>query len=170
MESSDGVTAMFSKRKTTIDLRHLSEATRNLENKEGAFSEWLKYVPAVVWCKDYSEGGKMVFISDEYARLWPKQAKNYVGRFDADVWPAHVAEMFRHNDMNVLKQERVIESIEDTPGSIDPAWNKIRVVKFPIWCGDVEGEPTMVGGIGLRIFDPVPVVVDGHVIEDRRRK
>jgi len=147
----------FMKKKPTIDLRHLSEATRNLEGKEEAFAEWLHYVPAVVWCKDYADGGRMVFISNEYARLWPTQAKNYVGRFDADVWPARIADIFRKNDMEVIAQERVIESIEETPGSVDSGWNRIRVIKFPIWCGDVDSSPSMVGGIGVKIAG------DGHV-------
>lgn len=137
-----------------LDLRHLHDLTRKLEGRERAFLDWLEYVPAVVWCKDYSDGGRVVFISKEYAKLWPSRSYNYVGAFDESNWPPEIAAQFRRNDLEVLARKELIETIEDTPGAIDPGWNRIRVIKFPIWSSDHHNAgPTMVGGIGLKLGD-----------------
>lgn len=140
------------KKRSGIDLQELIQLTKRMDIAENAFIEWLEHVPAVVWCKDYSDGGRMLFISREYRRLWPNQAADYVGKVDDQVWPAHVAEQFRANDLEVLRSHQIIERIEETPGAAEPGWERTLVLKFPIWHSDSpQGDPHMVGGIGLKM-------------------
>ena len=125
------------------ELRHLTD---KLEFTETFFEAFLRQAPFVMWLKDYSSGeGRMVFISDKYADIFDVDDVQYVGKRDVDIWPPHIAEMFKRQDLEVIRTEKPVLMAEETPMANKTEWNSCMIIKFPI--KDCSGHVIAVGGI-----------------------
>jgi PAS domain-containing protein len=103
------------------------------------------HFPFPMWTKDVRS--VMIDMNDEYERVFLKPfgitKEQYINKKDDDIWPEEVAEKFRQNDLQALKQRRpyiTVEMIPNAAGVMEP-WN---VIKFRL---EIGGEP-----IGIRGF------------------
>lgn len=127
-------------------IEKLRELTERLEKTERFFEAFLNQCPFVMWCKDYSDGsGRMLFISDLYSEIFCVTPEKYVGKTDYDVWPTHIADTFRKQDLEVIRSGVEVWRAEPTPLADKPQWKHCMTLKFPIKTPD--GEVIGVGGI-----------------------
>jgi PAS domain S-box-containing protein len=122
--------------------REAEDARRDAERRLEAFFDT---APVVAWMKD--EAGRYVYLSPSYHRRF--RAAGWLGRTDADLWPAAVARAFRENDLRVLaggRPEQVSETAPD-PGGDTRTWLN---TKFPFV--DARGA-RHVGGVGVDVTD-----------------
>ena len=132
--------------KPQTDLSQLREITNRLEHTETFFEAFLRQAPFVMWLKDYSSGeGKMVFISEKYADIFGVDDIQYVGKRDVDIWPPRIADMFKRQDLEVMRTEKPVLMAEETPMANKKEWNSCMTLKFPI--KDCSGHVIAVGGI-----------------------
>lgn len=75
-----------------------------------ALIDALKYP---VWLKD--EDGRMIIINKAYTDKFGIEAKDYEGRFDADIWPQEVADQYKQNDSEALAKNGHLEAFETVP-------------------------------------------------------
>ena len=107
------------------DRKRAEEATRASEQR---FQVFMDNSPAVAFMKD--EDGKYLYVNEPFARCFGKPQAEWLGKYDADVWPDDIAKRLRANDMTVLAGERVVELEEmvPTPDGKPHFW---LVFKFP---------------------------------------
>jgi PAS domain S-box-containing protein len=107
------------------DRKRAEEATRASEQR---FQVFMNNSPAIAFMKD--EEGKYLYVNEPFARAFGKPQAEWLGKYDADVWPEEIAKRLRANDVTVLAGERVVELEEmvPTPDGKSHYW---LVFKFP---------------------------------------
>lgn len=107
--------------------------------------------PIPCWAKDINS--RYLWINDEYCQQWNIKKSQFEGKTDYEVWPPDVAEEFRTNDLRVIHNKILIETIEKVPitsgsntGDERALW---RIWKFPL--KDEGGKVVGVGGIAAPI-------------------
>lgn len=130
----------------TCSMDELKRLTESLENTERFFEAFLRQCPICMWCKELDgDSLRMVFISDQYTNIFGVKNIEYVGRTDAEVWPRHIADYFKQQDLQVINTGRPVYEVEPTPIAQDPDWRVCQTLKFPIT--NNEGTIVGVGGI-----------------------
>jgi PAS domain S-box-containing protein len=107
------------------ELARAEAARRETEDRFRAFTD---NSPAVCFMKD--EAGRYVFLSRTFEERMQVRAEDWLGKTDADIWPAEAAAQFVANDRAVLASGRrleVVEAVADPDGTTH-TW---RVFKFP---------------------------------------
>ena len=69
--------------------------------------------PAVAFLKDAE--GRMLYLNRAFERAFQIPAAHYIGKTDAEFWPAEVAARLRANDLKVLTTGESIEAVEQAP-------------------------------------------------------
>ena len=93
------------------------------------FTAFLGAVPAIAWLKD--EQGRYVYINPAHQRILGSTAAQWLGKTDAELLPAEVADKFAQNDRTALEHEtpfETTESVRDHAGQI----TQFHSVKFPV--------------------------------------
>lgn len=102
--------------------------------------------PLPMWLKDTD--GTMLAVNDSYDAIFLKpngiQKGDYVGHFDADVWPETLAQEYKENDEQVLNTRKVFRGYENV--LIDGKKHKWRIIKYPRYAGEI-----IVGIAGIAI-------------------
>ena len=126
------------------ELARAEAARRETEDRFRAFTD---HSPAVSFMKD--EDGRMVFVSRACADRFGITPEDWLGKLDADIWPADLAAKLRANDRAVLAAGRpldVVEEVADQDGTVH-TW---RSLKFAF--RDASGR-RYVGGTAIDITD-----------------
>ena len=121
------------------------QTSRELKASEERFRMFMDNSPAVAWMKD--EEGRYAYLSKSFERRFHVLLADCRGKTDFDLWPQEIAEEFRTNDIAVLRDETIMEAVEQAPnpdGTISFWWN----FRFPFQ--DEKGI-RYVGGIGFDI-------------------
>jgi PAS domain S-box-containing protein len=140
------------------ELEHLTEvvttSTALLKRQSQALREsWgllqavLDNTTAVIYLKDTD--GKYLLINHQYELLFHVSKEQAVGKTDADLFPAELADAFRSNDLKVLEARRPLELEEVAPH--DDSLHTYLSLKFPL-C-DASGQPYAVCGISTDITE-----------------
>jgi PAS domain S-box-containing protein len=127
-----------------IARKQTEEALREREALTRAF---LDSSATVAWMKDAE--GRHVYISPSFERRFNVRLEDWRGRTDFELWPRDIAERFRENDVVVLKENRVIEVVEQAQEA-DGGRSWWLSHKFPF--RDASGKQ-YVGGLGVDITD-----------------
>ena len=122
----------------------MEEALRERAALTGAF---LDNSATVAWMKDVE--GRYVYISPNYERRFGVRLDDWRGKTDFELWPREVAEQFRGNDQAVLKQNTVIELVEEA-STVDGSRSWWLSHKFPYQ--DASGKQH-VGGLAVEITE-----------------
>ena len=105
--------------------------------------------PLPMWIKDAE--GKVLACNRAYEVLFLRPRgytlNDYLGRTDADVWPSHVAEQFRENDLSVLRDREILDTRENCTNA-QGREIPVRVIKYPRTIDGIE-EPIGVAGIAI---------------------
>lgn len=126
------------------DRKRMETALSEREAITGAF---LDNSATVAWMKD--EEGRHVYVSPSFERRFHVRLDDWRGKTDFELWPHDIAKEFRENDLAVLKENRVIEVVEQAhePDGKQSWWLSH---KFPYQ--DASGK-RYVGGLGVEVTD-----------------
>jgi len=83
-----------------------------LQDSEERMRAFLDNSATVAWMKDAE--GRYVYISPSFERRFGVRLEALRGRTDSVLWPQEVAERLRADDQTVLKDNRVLEFLEET--------------------------------------------------------
>ena len=127
--------------------RHDIEA--ELKSTQRRMAAFLDNSAVVAWMK--GEDGRYIYLSRTYERRFGTRAEDCIGKVDAELWPAGVADGFRANDREVLESGSAMETVERAIGP-DGEPLHFLVSKFPFT--DADGQEC-VGGLGVDITERV---------------
>src|ERR1043165_7990326 len=111
---------------------------------ESQFLSFMNSLPGYAWMKDLD--GRYVYGNAALQALAPYRS-GFIGKTDADLWPAEIAAAYRANDEKVIAERKPLETIE--PYLVDGKDHLMQVSKFPIF--DQSGAVIMVGGSSIDI-------------------
>ena len=119
----------------------LNEAERQVQGARAQAQALLDNIPHMAWMKDTR--GVFLAVNEAFAEACGYPQSEILGRTDADVWPAHLAERYMADDQRVIASARkflVEELIAETTGT---KW--FETFKTPIF----EADGTVTGTVGL---------------------
>lgn len=104
-------------------------------------------LPIPQWLKDLN--GRMLSLNTAYESMFltphNKEAKDYIGKTDEEVWGADTAKAFRKGDKKALTSRRPVISIEPIP--LEDEVQQWEIIKYPRYAGRaIIG----IGGIAVR--------------------
>jgi PAS domain S-box-containing protein len=117
-----------------------------LRQSEERFSAFMRHLPGVAFIKDLN--GRYVYYNDACEQLFGKRPSDIVGKTDAEIWPADIAESYRENDLKVIESgshSEFVEPVEQADGR--HTW---LIYKFPI---TENGKTALVAGVGIDITE-----------------
>ena len=103
-------------------------AEEKLKESEGRLQSILDNSTTVIYVKDVE--GKYLFINKKYEDLFGVTKEMVKGKTDHDIFPSHMADAFRANDIEVLKANAPVEFEEVAPHDDGP--HTYISIKFPI--------------------------------------
>jgi PAS domain S-box-containing protein len=120
-------------------------AEQALRASDARFRAFMDNSPAVTFLKD--EQGRFVYVNRRLRDRFGLAGDDWVGKTDADLWPADVAARLRETDLAALADNRPVELQEDvpTPDGRSEHWH---VLKFPV--PDAGGR-RLLGGIAVDV-------------------
>ena len=121
----------------------LESANRALAESERRFSDILDHSPAAIFLKDLD--GRYIFLNRRCQELMQVTRADVVGRTDADLLPATLAETYRSNDLQVMAGGMPLEFEEVYNGRV------FSSAKFPL--RDTLGKPYALCGISTDITE-----------------
>jgi PAS domain S-box-containing protein len=112
------------------ELRRYSEDLERLVKKQTQeITSILRYTPAIVSIKD--RDGRYVLVNSRFEELFAMHSEEVRGKTDYDIFPADVADQFRHNDLIVLSQGSSYQVEEHIP--LNDGDHTYLSVKFPVY-------------------------------------
>lgn len=127
------------------DITRKKKAEDALLDSEAKFKAFLHDSPLLAWSKD--EEGRYVYLNTSFEKRFNVQLSNWMGKTDADIHNADFANVFRENDLQVLRTGEPLMGVEqmvEHDGTVSE-WNS-----FKFCYTDSEGR-NFVGGIGYDI-------------------
>lgn len=120
-----------------------------LKTKLIAFASSHEANPLPQWVKD--RNGILIVANKAYENRFLKPRgyilSNYIGHTDDAVWPTHIAQQYRDNDLMVLTSRKIMDTTElitSESGEDEP----MRIIKYPRYIQGIE-EPFGVSGIAI---------------------
>ena len=107
-------------------LANSMNAERELLGSNRLFTEFMDNAPVVVKLKD--EDGRLVWYNRLCSERFGVDRKQWIGKLDAERWPAAEATAVRRRDLAVLAGERLVETTEQdrAPDGSTRYWNTYR--------------------------------------------
>jgi PAS domain S-box-containing protein len=109
--------------------RYSKDLERQVRKRTQEITSILKYTPAVVYIKD--KYGRYILVNSRFEELFGIQNEDVQGKSDYDIFPAEIADQFRHNDRHVLSKHRSCQVEERVPQS--DGIHTYLSVKFPVY-------------------------------------
>jgi two-component system cell cycle sensor histidine kinase/response regulator CckA len=79
----------------------------------GTLRAFIDHSPAVAFLKNAD--GQMLYVNRTFEKTFQKPADQFLGKTDAELWPAEIAEQLRAHDRQVLATGQPLETIEHVP-------------------------------------------------------
>lgn len=131
-----------------IDMTEEARANQALRRSEERFTRFMQHLPGLAWIKD--EDGRYAFANEAATKTFGAAADDLIGRTDAELFPAEIAEQFRSNDLRARVEPggiRVFEKLMHPDGLL----HESIVSKFMIPDPDRSGFLT--GGVAIDVTD-----------------
>ncbi len=144
-ERVDGVVLNFS------DISNLKQIEAEFRASEERFRSFMDNSPAISWIND--EQGRHIYLSQVYQQRFNLKNDEWIGKTDAEVWPAKIADTLRQNDLAVLSNGKTIQAIEVTK---DARGNSVYWQSFRFLVHDGSGN-RYVGGMAVDITKQVTI-------------
>ena len=119
-----------------------------VDEAEKRFALFLDHLPSFAWMKDLE--GRYVYVNKLLSEM-PEYRRGWLGKTDAELWPAEIAAQYSANDQKVITMRQQFQTVEHFFAGGQTRYSLVH--KFPIF--DQSGAVTMVGGTGLDITDRV---------------
>ncbi|MFQ3617864.1 MAG: PAS domain S-box protein [Cyanobacteriota bacterium] len=132
---------------TVMDITPRKEAEEARRRSEERFQAFMDHSPTAAWIVSYD--GQMLYINQTYLRMFTLPTSDVVGKSLFDLYPEEVAAEFLHNVQTVIRNRRLLATIEPIPLP-DGTTGDSLVYKFPM--SDGSGQ-LVVGGIAIDITD-----------------
>jgi len=126
-----------------VEVRRRAETASRAS--ELRFDAFINNSPAVAYMKD--EEGRYLFVNEPALRRFSTRPEDWLGRTDADLWPAEVASEQRRNDLQVFASGRLTELSERIVGA-DGREHHFLSFKFPFT--DPSGR-RLLGGMSIDV-------------------
>jgi PAS domain S-box-containing protein len=121
------------------------EIERSLPGNANLFAAFMDNLPGFAWIKDLE--GRYVYVNRlVIEKLSPFQSE-WIGRTDAEIWPAEIANIYRANDLQVMASGKAVETVEHC--LVEGELRYLLVSKFPLL--DTAGKLILVGGTSADI-------------------
>jgi PAS domain S-box-containing protein len=130
-----------------VDITDRKLAEDALKASEARLQAILDNAPAVIFLKDNQ--GRYITLNRRYIELFHVNPDDFVGKTDAELFPAEVAAKFRVNDELVRKAAKPLTFEEVAPHDDGP--HTYIAVKFPV--KDAQGSVVAIGGVATDISD-----------------
>lgn len=116
------------------DIHRQKKALESLHESELLYHSLVEQLPQSIFRKDIE--GRVTFANSRYCQSMQKEAKDILGKTDADLFPPDLAEKYRADDKKVIEGGAIFEAIERhrTP---DGREFFVHVMKSPL--RDVDG-------------------------------
>jgi diguanylate cyclase (GGDEF)-like protein/PAS domain S-box-containing protein len=124
-------------------LRQNAELMRNLESSEALFRAFMDFIPMYALIK--SADGKYVFYNRHMANAMGIDQKVWIGKTDFDVLSPSLAARLCEVDLEVLREDKMVESFNEVPGGSGVS-RKLRGLTFSY--RNVSGEP-MIASVAI---------------------
>ncbi len=123
-------------RKGRADYRALYEAESSRRQSEAMYHSLVDQLPQAVFRKD--DAGRFTFANPRFCELVGRSVQDLLGKTDADLFPAELAEKYRQDDRRVMDSGEVWTDTERqmTPDAAADRW--VEVVKWPL--RDADGQ------------------------------
>jgi two-component system NtrC family sensor kinase len=132
---------------TVLDITPRKAAEEARRRSEERFQAFMDRSPTAAWM--VSNDGQMLYINQTYLKMFTLPMSDVVGKTLFELYPAEVAAEFLQNVQTVIRDRRMIATIEPIPlpdGTIGDS----LVYKFPMTDGSGQ---LVVGGIAIDITD-----------------
>jgi len=130
------------------DITRRKQAERALKKSRQLFDWFMKHLPALAFMKDLN--GRYIFYNDATKSFFGNPPEERIGKTDAELWPAEVAETLRENDQKVMSTGKSLTVVETVPGESRQLY--LLVTKFPIF---KDGRPFVLAGFAVDITDRI---------------
>jgi len=127
-----------------MDRKRTEEA---MHRSKQLLSEVANNTTAVIYVKDLD--GRFLFVNRRFEELFKLSNSQVIGRTNHEIWSREIADAFRANDLEVLKQNRVIEYEEFAPH--DDGLHTYLSLKLPLY--DQTGKAYATCGISTDITE-----------------
>ena len=146
------------------DITDRKNAEAELKASETRLRTFLDHNPAITFIKD--EDGRMVYTNASANRLFQLEGSGWIGKLDAEIWPAEVAAELRANDLAVLQSGICKELLESVPLA-DGTLRHFISTKFAF--RDASGTRAL-GGLALDVTEQRRVEAELRDSEARYRE
>ncbi|MBL6764596.1 MAG: PAS domain S-box protein [Verrucomicrobiae bacterium] len=124
------------------DITDRKLAELRVRESEHLYHSLVDYLPQNIFRKDVN--GRFTFVNDGFCREIAKAREEIIGRTDFDLFPRALADKYKKDDEQLIKNGKPYESVE---AHYVPQLGKIyvQVIKSPLY--DIHGNPTGIQGI-----------------------
>ncbi len=144
--SKDRLDSALLERSIRYSIKHFA-TLRALRESEAQLASFMQNVPCAVYMKDIK--GRYLYVNEMCEKVFHRDAVDWIGKTDEDLWPKPVVNKFREMDRKIIQDLKVLESTETIVQEDGPHyWLTSR---FPILNGD--GEAIMVGAAAIDITE-----------------
>ena len=138
------VTRMTGSLQSVMDRRRAEDALRRSQQ---FLQEMADNTTAVIYVKD--AGGRYMLVNRRFEEIFGLKADHIIGFTDHQLFPRHIADVFRNNDVAVLERNATVEYEESAP-QLDGLHTYISI-KFPL--RDQAGIPYALCGVSTDISE-----------------
>ena len=110
----------------TGELRSANDALRV---SQALYTSLVEHLPMVIIRKD--QQGRFEFVSHSFYEQTGKTPEQVIGFTDADIFPKHLGEKYRNDDLQVMQSGEIFEGVEEHP-TPDGSISYVQVLKTPI--------------------------------------
>jgi PAS domain S-box-containing protein len=128
-------------RTALLDISAQKQAEYDLRERKAQLRAILDHSPSLIFLKDLE--GRYLDVNQQFERTFHLTRQDIIGKTDRDIFPPEQAEVFRSNDLAVMKAERPLQFEE--VGLHDDGLHTSIVSKFPL--RHLDGTPYAVCGI-----------------------
>ena len=128
--------------KLNQEIEDRREAEAALRESEAFYHSLVESLPQNIFRKNAE--GKLTFANGRFCKTLGLPLKDLLGKGDHDLFPRHLADKYRQDDLDVMNNGRLIDTIEEhhTPSGEDLY---VHVIKIPLL--DPEGRPMGIQGV-----------------------
>lgn len=145
------------------DISERKAAEAALRESEERFQAFMNQSPVVAWLKD--DTYRYRYVNSAFEKLFDRREEDIIDREDHEIYPEEFAQVTRQNDVRVLENSEVLDTIEKVPGA-DGVLRHWLVQKFPL---RRSGAAAWVGGTAVDVTDRIKAETALTISENRHR-